>query len=105
MKLESITKSNVPGKKYAAVYCLCPGTQGGNCSKPQKKTVQFGQEGSQTYVEGATDAERANYIARHRANEHWNDATTAGALSRYILWGDSRSLEENIKSFKSKFNV
>lgn len=105
MKLESVTKSHAPGKKKTALFCLCPGKNGGGCSKPQKKEVHFGSDGSTTYVEGASDSDRENYIARHRVNENWEDPTSAGALARYILWGDSRSIEENIKSFKSKFNV
>jgi len=30
---------------------------------------------------------------------------TAGSLSRWILWGDSTSLETNIRSFKQRFNL
>ena len=28
---------------------------------------------------------------------------TAGALSRWILWGDSKNINTNIKMFKKKF--
>ena len=30
---------------------------------------------------------------------------SAGALSWYLLWGESTNLNENIKKFKKKFNV
>ena len=104
MKLESVVKSHHPNKRLMATFCLCP-NNGGGCKKPQKKEVHFGQDGANTYVDHATDDERSNYIARHQVNENWTDATSPGALSRYILWGSSRSIQENIKSFKSKFNV
>ena len=39
-----------------------------------------------------TGRDRAAYIARHRVNENHNDPLTPGALSRWLLWGESRSL-------------
>ena len=37
--------------------------------------------------------------------EDWNDPETRGALSRHILWGESTSLNENIRKFKSRFKL
>lgn len=102
--LESIEKSNQPKYKYVATFCLCPNGEGG-CEKPQKKEVYFGASGYQDYTLGASDGDRLAYIARHRVNENWDDPMTAGALSRYILWGANRDIKENIKAFKKKFNV
>jgi len=42
---------------------------------------------------------------RHRANEDWNKPDTAGALSRWILWGDSTSIQKNIADFKKRFSL
>lgn len=105
MKLESIEKSSLPKYKYTAVFCLCPGKDGGNCEKPQKKEIHFGASGYSDYTLGASDGDRLNYIARHRVAENWDDPLTAGALSRYILWGTSRSIKDNIEAFKAKFDV
>lgn len=104
MKLESIKKSSQSKYKYVATFCLCPKGKSG-CQKPQKKEVYFGASGYKDYTIGATDADKLNYIARHQVNEKWDDPLTAGALSRWILWGPTTNLEENIKLFKEKFDV
>ena len=50
------------------------------------KTVHFGAECYDDYAVPPHDADKkARYTKRHKANEHWKDCTTAGALSRYIL--------------------
>jgi hypothetical protein len=102
--LEKIEKSHLSNYKYVATFCLCPNGEG-DCKKPQKKEIHFGASGYKDYTLGASDGERQAYRARHRVNENWDNPLSAGALSRYILWGDSRSVQENIKAFKKKFNV
>jgi len=92
MKLVSITKSDREGKKLKALF-----------SDP-KKTVHFGQEGSKTYIDHNDDAKKSAYLARHEPNETWSDPTTAGSLSRYILW-NKKTLKASINDFKSKFNL
>lgn len=62
------------------------------------RKIHFGQRGSQTYVEGASDAKREAYIARHRIREDWS-TINPGSASRFILWGESRDLETNLRSF------
>ena len=70
------------------------------------KTVHFGQRGGSTYIDHGNKEKRAAYIARHSKNgENWGDPRSAGALSRFLLWGDSTSLRTNIASFKRKFNL
>ena len=68
-------------------------------------SIPFGQRGAEDYTTGATENERAAYLARHRVREDWNDPLTPGALSRWILWGDSRNLNNNIQSFVRRFNL
>lgn len=48
--------------------------------------------------------QRARYLKRHRANESWNDPRSAGALSRYILWGDNTSIQANLRDYKIRFS-
>ena len=47
---------------------------------------------------------KSAYLARHKANENWNDYDTAGSLSRWILWNKT-SLTASIANYKSKFNL
>jgi hypothetical protein len=91
MKVES---SNRKGKRYVAIFKF-------------GSKVHFGQMLGQTYIDHGDKAKRAAYIARHGASgrENWEDPYSAGALSRWLLWGDSTSLEENIRSFRKRFNV
>ena len=52
-----------------------------------------------------TVRDRAAYIARHRVNENHNDPLTPGALSRWLLWGESRSLARNTAAFRRRFRA
>ena len=47
---------------------------------------------------------KQRYLTRHRRRESWNNYMSAGALSRYILWGEP-TLRESIKKYKEKFNL
>ena len=70
------------------------------------KIVHFGQRGGSTYIDHKDKEKRAAYIARHSKNgENWSNPKTAGALSRYLLWGDSTSLRSNIATYKRRFNL
>lgn len=93
MKLISIKVSPNPKKKYVAVF------------ENPKKTVHFGQKGARDYLKTKDEELKKAYIARHRVNENFNNPATAGSLSRYILWGPTTSLQENIKRFKNRFNL
>jgi len=48
---------------------------------------------------------RKRYRARHKRDLKTKDFTRAGYLSYYILWGDSTSLDKNIKDYKKRFNL
>lgn len=91
MKVES---SNRKGKRYVAIFKF--GTK-----------VHFGQMLGQTYIDHGDEKKRAAYIARHGASgkENWQDKYSPGALSRWLLWGDSPSLEENIRAYRKRFDV
>jgi len=92
-----ITKSTSKGKKYTAVFHEGSGT---------RKTIHFGSATSQTFVEGASQQKREAYLARHKVNKRFdNDPMTAHTLSKDILWGESKSITENIRNFKRKFNL
>jgi hypothetical protein len=67
--------------------------------------VSFGAKGYQDYTQHKDPLRRANYLSRHRTTENWRNPKTAGALSRWILWGDSTSLEANLKAFRRRFSL
>lgn len=68
-------------------------------------TTHFGMAGGKTYIDEGDKAKRELYLKRHQARENWNDPYSAGALSRWLLWGDSTDLETNHKAFMKRFNV
>jgi hypothetical protein len=68
------------------------------------KKIHFGSSVSTTYVEGADEETRKAYIARHSVNEDFSKLGPASA-SRYILWGESKIISENLKDFMKKFNI
>ena len=91
-----IKKSDKAGKKLMATFTR---------DKGRTKTTHFGQAGADDYTITKDKAQRKRYLDRHRKNENWNNPESAGALSRWILWGNSTSRQENIRSFKSKFKL
>ena len=68
-------------------------------------TTHFGQAGGKTYIDEGDKAKRTAYLKRHQARENWNDPYTAGSLSRFLLWGDSKDLETNHISFMKRFKI
>jgi hypothetical protein len=70
------------------------------------KQVAFGAIGYEDdFTITGDKKQKRNYLARHKKREDWNDPKTAGALSRYILWGPTTSIKENIKRFVKKFHM
>ena len=102
MWLIGITKSNKPEKRLKATFCKCKKKD--ECKGSNHKEVHFGQKGSKTFIDGRTEKEKDNYIARHKVNENWKDATTAGALARFILW-NKKTLSASISDFKKQFGI
>jgi hypothetical protein len=67
------------------------------------KIVHFGLKGGSTYIDNKDTKKRDAYIARHKVRENFNDPYSAGALSRWLLWGDYTDLERNHKVFMKKY--
>jgi len=68
------------------------------------KTIHFGLRGGQTYIDHGDKIKRENYINRHKKNEDWTKVN-AGSLSRFLLWGDYTTLEQNHNVYMKKFNI
>ena len=92
MKLISITKSDREGKKWKAVF------------EDPKRTTHFGATGYEDYTQHGNDERKDAYIRRHKKNENWDKPTTAGALSRWILW-NKKSFRDSVSDFKRRFNL
>jgi hypothetical protein len=67
--------------------------------------TSFGAKGYEDYTQHGDKLRRANYLSRHRTTESWNKPKTAGALSRWLLWGDSTSLQTNLASYRRRFSL
>jgi len=92
MRFAGLYNSNRAGKKFMIWF------------EDPNKIIHFGSAGSLTYLDHGDKKKRENYIKRHAANENWNEIN-AGSLSRYILWGDSKSLSANLYDFLDKFKI
>ncbi len=67
------------------------------------KIIPFGDSRYQDFTQHHDRRRRELYILRHKENEDWNQPETAGALSRFILWGNSTDIQKNINAFKNRF--
>lgn len=77
-------------KKYRAVFS-------------DGKTIDFGASGYDDFTITKDKAQRERYLNRHRAKENWNNPRSAGALSRWILWGQNTTIADNLRDFKMRF--
>ena len=74
------------------------------------KTTHFGQRGASDYTKHGEKERMERYLERHgggtttSTKEDWQDPTTAGALSRWILW-NKPSLSASFNDFKKRFNL
>jgi hypothetical protein len=85
-----LTKSPLKTKKLRAVFS--DGTH-----------TDFGAAGMLDYTISKDKDQRDRYLKRHKKHESWNDAKSAGALSRWILWGDHTSIDANLRDYKVRF--
>jgi hypothetical protein len=90
-----ISKSDKSGKKLKAVFTRENG---------RTKTTHFGASGYDDYTLTKDKEQRPRYRNRHRKDNR-NNPDSAGSLSWHVLWGESTSRQQNIKSYKRKFNL
>ena len=74
-----------------------------------KKTVSFGAKGYSDFTQHKDPARKQRYLNRHKARENWADPTTAGSLSKYILWNNPsvtssvKDMDKQFKNYKIKY--
>jgi hypothetical protein len=95
MKLESVAPANDGIHKYVATFD----------NDGRTKKTKFGAAGMDDYTKTHDKEQRARYIARHKKDLNTGDPTRAGFLSRYLLWGESTSMINNLRNYRSRFNL
>jgi len=95
-KLVSIKSSTKSGKKLMATFK--------NKKTGRESVTHFGATGYKDYTAGATDDQRKNYRSRH-SGDNLSNPRSAGALSYYVLWGNSKSKSANKASYKKRFGL
>ena len=86
-----IKPSNKANKKFDAVI-------------DGKISVSFGSAQHQSFFEHKDPERKQRYLKRHKARENWEDPTTAGALSKFVLWNKptiSASVKDMNRHFKN----
>jgi len=96
MKLVSVKPATNGKNKYTATFLQDNG---------RTKTTHFGAKGMDDYTLTGDKDQRQRYRERHRKDLTTKDPSRAGFLSYYLLWGDSTSLQDNIRAFRSRFGV
>jgi hypothetical protein len=96
LKLLSVKPSSDPAKKFDAKF---------ESETGREKTVRFGARGMDDYTKTHDKEQRRRYIERHSARENFQKPDTPGALSRWLLWGESTSMLTNLAAFRRKFNL
>jgi hypothetical protein len=85
-----IKPSTRKGKRFMAIF-------------KNGRITHFGSRGS-SFIDHGDEVKRKNYIARHKVNEDFLNPYSASSLSRYLLWGDSKSLDVNYQTYMKKFD-
>lgn len=93
----TIEKGTAKNKKLKAIFYDDKGKK--------IKTTQFGDDRYSDYTIHKDKERRNKYRTRHKKDLAKGNYMSAGYLSYYLLWGDSTSLNTNIKKYKKKFNL
>lgn len=103
MRLITIGLSEKPDKRFVAHFQDANGVM---------RRVHFGYKNpdkpSLTWIDGASERVRDNYISRHSAREWrlWqSDFMAPATLSRYIIWGRYRDVKSNLSEYKIRFGI
>lgn len=96
MELVSIKKDTDGKHKMVAIFK--------NKETGRTKTTHFGAAGYDDFTKTKDEEQKKRYLARHKKKENWNDYTSAGSLSKNILWNKS-TLSASIDDYKRKFKL
>ena len=68
------------------------------------KLIHFGAAGYSDFLHHNDDDRKQRYIKRHEKREKWDDPTTAGFWSRWVLW-NKKTIAESIADINKRFNL
>lgn len=91
-----ISKSKLEGKKFTAIFF--------DKNRKKVKTTHFGSAGMSDFTKHKDEERKQLYLQRHSKNENWQDYTSAGSLSRFLLWNKT-SLSASFNDYIKKFNL
>jgi len=94
MKLIKIEPSTRKDKKMMATFEI----------DGRHKTTHFGAVGYEDFTVHHDEKRKEKYLERHKAREDWADPTTAGALSKFILW-NKPTISGSIRDYKKHFKL
>ena len=94
IKLLSIKKSKIQGKKYTATFEV----------NNKKKVIHFGAAGMSDYTRNKDPERRKRYITRHKKDLNTKNPVRAGFLSMFILW-NKKSLGGSIADYRRRLNI
>tara|TARA_R110000782_G_scaffold21114_4_gene56972 strand:+ start:2866 stop:3156 length:291 start_codon:yes stop_codon:yes gene_type:complete len=92
----TIEKGTGKNKKFKAIF---------SDGEKKIKTSQFGDDRYSDYTIHKDKERRTKYRSRHKGNLSKTDYMSPAHLSYYLLWGDSTSLNSNIKKYKKMFKL
>ena len=67
-----------------------------------KRTISFGSAQHSDYTKHKDPERKQRYLNRHKKNENWNDHTTAGFMSKNLLW-NKPTISESIRDTNNRF--
>ena len=94
MKLISITPATDGKHKYQATFVI----------DGKQKTTKFGSVGYADFTMHNDCRRRDAYLARHYTREDWTDPTSAGALSKFLLWSEP-TFKTALAKYKKHFKL
>lgn len=95
--LVKVEDSKAKGKRYTAVFR--------DSKSGREKRVNFGDASMENFTIHKDPERRKRYLNRHKSRENWNDPVSPGALSRWILWGDSSSFAKSVADYRRRFKL
>jgi hypothetical protein len=95
--LVKVEDSKAKGKRYTAIFR--------DSKSGREKRVNFGDASMENFTIHKDPERRKRYLDRHKSRENWNDPVSPGALSRWILWGDSSSFAKSVSDYRKRFKL
>ena len=71
---------------------------------PTGKHIDFGARGYEDFTTTKDTARKERYLARHKKRENWNDLSTAGFWSRWLLW-NKPTIRASIIDVENNFKI